>query len=288
MRTRQVASIWRAEWRALADSGYFWRFAALHLIAAAISVAVTWPTSIVFDAPAVPVTMNALVYTEAGILAYVAISLSAEIFAMRDKLGAIDWVYYGVATPAEVVVARLMWTGSVLASLVVLTLPLAIAAHSLFPIPASLIGGALAAVVTSLACFTAFGLIVSATFARRSVRVVVADSLFTLLAILIFLASGWFGSPGETRSFVFNPLGAIDYFLRAGGEPGNPFPWGAWILGYGILLAALLGLAYRKLWEWSPPADWGPRAPEEHREQGPRVKPSKLKSGSWPFGGDPR
>lgn len=291
MRLKQMTSIWQAEWRALIQTGVYWRLAAVHLVVSGIAVAVSWPASVVFDAPALPVTLNAFVYAACAVLAYAAFALSAENFSQSGKLGAIDWVYYGVATPAEVVIARLVWTGSVLISLVALSLPLAIAARALYPTPAALVAGLVTAILMTLLCCTAAGLVIGGTIAERSLRVIATDGLFTVTGIGAFLTSGWFGTPGEATSAALSPLGAIDYFLTAPATMPPPFPWTVWFGVYGLVLIALLALAYRKLWEWSPPPDWGPRELPLQRlhRQGPRRKPAKQRGGSPPGdGGVPR
>ncbi len=290
MRYRQIASIWSTNWRSLVQSGIYWRFAVVHLVVTGAAVAVTWPSSTTFDAPALPVTINAFLYAKTALLAYTAIALAAENFSNVGNHGAIDWVYHGVATPAEVVVARFLWTGFVMLSLAGVTLPIAIAAYSVYPIPAASMAGALSVVVATLLCYTAVGQVMSATISERSLRVIATDGFFTLSGIMAFLASGWIGSPSQARSVIFNPLGAIHHFLSAQTEPPFTFPWAAWLAAYGIVLALFLGLAYRKLWEWSPPPDWGPEpSSKPYRRQGPKRRAAKPRAGAPPVdGGEPR
>jgi len=289
MRTRQVASLWSTAWRSLIKSGVYWKFAAADIVIAGAAVAVTWPGAIMFDAPALPVTLSALFYAHGAVLAYAAISLAGENFAHEGDYGSIDWVYYGVATPAEVVLGRVLWVLSVLASLTALVFPFAVAAYHLYPIPGTALAGALFALATALLCFTAIGQVIGASIAERSIRAIAADGFFTLSAILIFLASGWFGEPGQTRTLIYNPLGAIHYFLSAP-APGAPaFPWSTWLIAYGVVLAVIFAFAYRKLWEWAPPPDWGPRPRPtgRYRPKGQRKSTANARSGAPPAdGGD--
>ena len=253
MNIAEILSLTQTELKHLARSGFLSHLAIGHLAVMAVTVLLAWPAAVIPGATAPALTWNWFNYVMLGTLTYVALALASEMIPIPGRVPSFEWVYYGVARPLNVLVARTLSTLLLLLILAALSAPIGVLAHAAVAVPPARVLGAAAVTATLSLCALAAGLYIGTGVADPAMRAVAANSLYIAGLALALVVGGWIGPLAERGIALLNPLGAMHHFLNPqAAETSSHFPWTGWTVLYGLVVVTLFALAHARLWEWLP------------------------------------
>lgn len=244
----QVKAVALSEWRAIIREDLHWKLVGAHLGLAAIAVLLAWPSSQTVGRPGWPWTWHWYVYLELAAVGYLSIALTADSFALSDRLLPKDWITHGGMNSATVIVGRVIAAYTLIALLLISALPIAVLAYSTFPVTIRQATALLVIVLGPTLPLLLCGLYIGTTAKERSGRVIATDAFFALAAVFLLILAGTEGDSPRLFTWV-NPIATVRLLLEPKADPSQ-IPWVLWFFLHALGIAILTWVLRRRFNRW--------------------------------------